>query len=42
MKFCLNAKLGKTNWRKSSQTYKLAIWTFIEPLFKAFYLYAVG
>jgi len=42
MEFCLNAKMGKTNWRRSIQTYKLAIWAFNEPVFKAFYLYAVG
>jgi len=42
MEFCLNAKMGKSNWRRSSQTYKLAIWAFTEPLIKAFYLCAVS
>jgi len=41
MEFCLYAKIGITNWKMSSQTYKLAISVFTEPLFKAFYLYAV-
>jgi len=42
MEFCLNAKMGKTNWRRSIQTYKLTLWVFTEPMFNAFYLCAVG
>ena len=41
MEFSLKAKMGNTNWRRSIQTYKLAIWALIEPVFKAFYLYPV-